>query len=162
MTDTSLAAQIIELLKKKQWKIRCVESCTAGALTAAIGAVSGASSVLDRSWVTYSNQAKHEEVGVPLHLIETYGAVSEQVVIAMAEGAVKGCEDDTVSISVSGIAGPDGGTADKPVGTVWVGFKLPYQDTMTQHFHFDGTRAQIQQHALSSALTMPLAAIESA
>jgi len=156
MTNTPLAAQLIDLLNQKQWKIRCVESCTAGALTAAIGAVAGASSVLDRSWVTYSNQAKHEEVGVPLHLIETYGAVSEQVVIAMAEGAVKGCEDDTVSISVSGIAGPGGGTKDKPVGTVWIGLKVPHQHAIAQCFYFKGSRAQIQSCAIQQALAMPL------
>ena len=147
-----LAQQLVHQLKEKGWKIRCVESCTAGGLTAAIGAISGASEVLDRSWVTYSNQAKHEEVGVPLELLENYGAVSEPVVIAMAKGAVIGCEDSTVAISVSGIAGPGGGTADKPVGTVWIGISVPQKKLHAKHFLFDGGRADIQQSAISAAL----------
>jgi len=150
------AELLIDYLKQRHWHIRCVESCTAGALTAAIGAVAGASSVLDRSWVTYTNQAKHEEVGVPLDVIEQYGAVSKEVVIAMAEGAVKTCEQNTVALSISGIAGPDGGTAEKPVGTVWIACKIPQQNTITQCFHFQGSRQNIQKQAVNQALAMPL------
>ncbi len=153
----SQAEQLMTLLKEKQWHIRCVESCTAGALTAAIGAVSGASAVLDRSWVTYTNQAKHEEVGVPFDVLEQFGAVSEQVVIAMVEGAVKGCEHNTMAISISGIAGPDGGTMDKPVGTVWIGLKQPNQTAFAQCFHFKGNRIYIQNAAVNQALKIPLA-----
>ncbi|MDX8388498.1 MAG: CinA family protein [Ghiorsea sp.] len=151
-SNHELAELLIKHLQEKGWFIRCVESCTAGAITATIGQISGASTVLDRSWVTYSNQAKHEEVGVPLATLETYGAVSKQVVSAMAEGAVKDCEHNTVSISVSGIAGPNGGTADKPVGTVWLGIKIPNQTTHTQCFLFEGDRNSIQQQAINSAL----------
>ena len=154
----SQAEQLMTLLKGKQWHIRCVESCTAGALTAAIGAVSGASAVLDRSWVTYSNQAKHEEVNVPLAVLEQFGAVSEQVVIAMVEGAVKGCEHNTIAISISGIAGPDGGTMDKPVGTVWIGLKQPNQTAFAKVFYFKGERHEIQNQAVHQALAMPLQA----
>lgn len=150
------ALDLIRLLQQKQWQIRCVESCTAGGLTAAIGAVAGASSVLDRSWVTYSNQAKHEEVGVAWQTLETYGAVSEAVVLAMAEGAVRGCEHNTLSLAVSGIAGPDGGSKDKPVGTVWIACKAPTQATFAQCFHFKGERTDIQYQAVEQALTMPL------
>ena len=150
------AELLIDYLKQRHWHIRCVESCTAGALTAAIGAVAGASSVLDRSWVTYTNQAKHEEVGVPLELFEQYGAVSEQVVLAMVNGAVQGCEANTVALSVSGIAGPDGGSPDKPVGTVWIGLKLPNCDAVAQCFHFQGSRHDIQNQAVNQALAMPL------
>jgi len=149
------AQRLVGFLQEHQWSIRCVESCTAGGLTAALGKVAGVSSVLDRSWVTYSNQAKHEEVGVPLTLLAQYGAVSEQVVLAMAQGAVQGCENNTVAISVSGIAGPDGGSKDKPVGTVWIGLKIPRQKAMAQCFHFKGSRTEIQSQAVTHALTMP-------
>jgi len=82
------AQDLMRYLQHNNWQLRCVESCTAGGLTAAIGAIAGASSVLDRSWITYTNLAKHEEVGVPLATLEKFGAVSKEVVLAMAEGAV--------------------------------------------------------------------------
>ncbi|MDQ6976531.1 MAG: CinA family protein, partial [Ghiorsea sp.] len=133
MNQTTVQAeQLILYLQQHHWQIRCVESCTAGALTAAIGAIAGVSSVLDRSWITYSNQAKHEEVGVSLETLETYGAVSEEVVLSMAEGAVRDCEEHTLSLAVSGIAGPDGGSKDKPVGTVWIACKVPAQAAFAQ------------------------------
>ncbi|WP_038247699.1 CinA family protein [Ghiorsea bivora] len=150
------AQHLIQKLQQNHWQIRCVESCTAGALTAAIGSIAGASSVLDRSWVTYSNQAKHEEVGVPLKTLETYGAVSKEVVLSMAEGAVRGCENHTLSLAVSGIAGPDGGRKNKPVGTVWIACKTPSQAAYAQCFHFKGSRTEIQLQAVTQALTMPL------
>ena len=150
------AQHLIRQLQQNHWQVRCVESCTAGALTAAIGAIAGASSVLDRSWVTYSNQAKHEEVGVPLDTLKTYGAVSKEVVLSMAEGAVHGCENNTLSLAVSGIAGPDGGSNDKPVGTVWIACKMPSQAAYAQCFHFKGSRTEIQSQAVTHALTMPL------
>ena len=151
------AQHLIHKLQQNHWQMRCVESCTAGALTAAIGAIAGASSVLDRSWVTYSNQAKHEEVGVPLHTLETYGAVSQEVVLSMAEGAVRGCENHTLSLAVSGIAGPDGGSKDKPIGTVWIACKMPSQAAFAQCFHFKGNRIYIQNAAVNQALKIPLA-----
>jgi len=152
----SPAEQLIHFLKEKQWKIRCVESCTAGAVTAAIGSIAGASAVLDRSWVTYTNQAKHEEVGVPLDVLDKHGAVSKAVVLAMAEGAVSNCESDTLAISVSGIAGPDGGSKDKPVGMVWMGLKIPHQPATATCFYFQGSRTDIQSQAVAHALAMPL------
>ncbi|MDX8381223.1 MAG: CinA family protein [Ghiorsea sp.] len=152
----SAAEQLIHFLKEKQWKIRCVESCTAGAVTAAIGSVTGASDVLDRSWVTYSNQAKHEEVGVPLAELETYGAVSQEVVLSMVNGAVLNCESDTLAISISGIAGPSGGTAEKPVGMIWMGIKIPHQPATATCFYFQGNRTDIQSQAVAHALAMPL------
>ena len=152
------AEQLIHYLKQHAWQVRCVESCTAGSLTAAIGAVSGVSEVLDRSWVTYSNQAKHEEVHVPLETLETFGAVSQEVVLAMVEGAVQGCEDNTLALAVSGIAGPSGGTKDKPVGTVWIALKRPSQAAIAQCFHFDGSRGEVQNQAVQQALAMPLQA----
>ena len=95
----SLAAQLINTLHEKKWKVRCIESCTAGALSAAIGGIDGASLVLDRSWVTYSNQAKVEEVDVPAELIASCGAVSKEVALAMAGGRVKDCKQTSQSVS---------------------------------------------------------------
>lgn len=155
-----LAEQLVKQLQQKQWFIRCVESCTAGALTAAIGSVSGASTVLDRSWVTYSNKAKREEVGVPVELLETHGAVSKEVVMAMAEGALKGCEENTLSISISGIAGPSGGTPEKPVGTVWIAVKAPGHSSQAQLFQLQGSRCLIQEQAVFHALTMATAGFD--
>ncbi len=152
------AEQLINHLKQQRWQIRCVESCTAGGLTAAIGAIPGASEVLDRSWVTYSNQAKHEEVHVPLETLETFGAVSQEVVTAMVNGAVQGCIQHTLVLAISGIAGPSGGTKDKPVGTVWIGLKTPNKEATAQCFHFQGSRQDVQQQAIKAALTMPLQA----
>lgn len=150
------AQQLVNFLQDKQWKIRCVESCTAGALTASIGEIAGVSAVLERSWVTYSNQAKVEEVGVPLASLDTFGAVSKEVVTAMADGAVAGCEHDTLAIAISGIAGPSGGTTEKPVGTVWIGLKAPGQPVQAKCFHWHGSRKQIQKQAVQHALAMPL------
>ncbi len=150
------AEQLVRYLQDKQWRIRCVESCTAGGLTAALGSIAGVSEVLDRSWVTYSNQAKHEEVGVPWALLEAHGAVSQEVALAMSEGAVSGCEHDTLALAITGIAGPGGGSADKPVGTVWIALKQPHQPAFARCFHFQGTRAQVQHAAILQALTMPL------
>ncbi|MDX8383976.1 MAG: CinA family protein [Ghiorsea sp.] len=152
------AKQLVDTLLENEWKIRCVESCTAGALSAAIGGINGASAVLDRSWVTYSNQAKVEEVGVAAELIAACGAVSQEVVLAMAEGAVKDGEHNVLSISISGVAGPTGGTAEKPVGTVWIGWKAPYSDADAQVFHFKGNRASIQEQAVAAALQVALQA----
>ncbi len=150
------AQQLVDFLHDKKWQIRCVESCTAGALTASLGEIAGVSSVLERSWVTYSNQAKMEEVGVPLALLESYGAVSKEVVIAMAEGAVVGCEDHTLAIAISGIAGPGGGTIEKPLGTVWIALKMPHQSAQAQCFQCHGSRKEIQTLAVQHALAMPL------
>lgn len=154
------AELLIQSLRIQGFKIRCVESCTAGSLTASLGALAGVSDVLDRSWITYSNQAKHEEVGVSLMLLDTYGAVSQEVVLAMANGAVLGCETHTVSISISGIAGPGGGSPTKPVGTVWLGVKKPYHQPKAQHCALHGSRHDIQQQAVLQALMFCLSYLE--
>ncbi|OIP98610.1 MAG: hypothetical protein AUK35_10255 [Zetaproteobacteria bacterium CG2_30_46_52] len=146
------AETLLSKLRSKSWQLRCVESCTAGGLSAAFGAVSGASDVLDRSWVTYSNQAKIEEVSVDEDLLKAFGAVSAEVVIAMANGAVVGAEHNTVAISISGIAGPGGGSSDKPVGTVFMGFKFPQQAAFAEHYLFTGSRTEIQEKAINQAI----------
>lgn len=120
MFDTDLIARTKELLQsagEKQWRISCAESCTGGLIAGLLTEIPGSSQIIGRSFVTYSNRAKRELLSVPDQLLKDYGAVSEEVVRAMAQG-VFNCTSAHLTIAVSGIAGPDGGTDDKPVGMV--------------------------------------------
>lgn len=116
-TDIAHAAELLERCRNARLKLVTAESCTAGLIAATLGAVPGASRVLERGFVTYSNEAKAEVLGVPADLIASKGAVSAEVARAMAEGALKQSRAD-LAVAVTGIAGPDGGSADKPVGLV--------------------------------------------
>lgn len=113
----SLARQMIEAAAGRGLMIATAESCTGGLVAAALTAVAGSSAVVDRGFVTYSNAAKSRMLDVPSDLIETFGAVSEPVARAMAQGAVAH-SDAEISVSITGVAGPGGGSADKPVGLV--------------------------------------------
>jgi nicotinamide-nucleotide amidase len=115
-----LARQVIETAAARGLTLATAESCTGGLVAAALTAVAGSSAVVDRGFVTYSNAAKTELLGVPADLIETVGAVSEAVARAMADGAVAHSPAQ-VAVSVTGVAGPGGGSADKPVGLVHFG-----------------------------------------
>jgi len=143
--------QVIASLKQHRLSIRTVESCTAGGIAARLCRVPGASEVVDRAWVTYSNKAKQEEVGVAAALLEQQGAVSEAVVRAMAEG---GADASHVCIAVSGIAGPGGGTIEKPVGTVWIAFAKAGQGTLSQCVNLSGARHEIQSRTVIAALNL--------
>jgi len=134
--------------------LRTAESCTAGAIAAEIASVSGASSVLDRGWVTYSNEAKIEVLGVPKAYLENDGAVSQSVVEAMAEG---GCDVSNLCIAVSGIAGPSGGSAQKPVGTVWLATAMTGFPTQSHVCHFSGNRHAVQRQTVEQAVKDMLA-----
>lgn len=149
--------QVIATLRKHGLGIRTVESCTGGGIAARLCRVPGASAVMDRSWVTYSNAAKVEEVGVNPLLITDFGAVSREVVLAMAEG---GADDKHGCIAVSGIAGPGGGSADKPVGMVWVAVSLPGDTTATRCLHLSGSRHEIQSRTVIEALYLLLTEME--
>ena len=116
-----LVQQLAAKLTEKGWMLATAESCTGGMIAAACTDLAGSSQWFDRGFVTYSNEAKTEMLGVPAELIAKHGAVSEEVVRAMAEGAIRHSRAQ-VSIAVTGIAGPGGGSAEKPVGTVWVGW----------------------------------------
>jgi len=149
--------QVVDLLRQKQLRLRTAESCTAGGIAARIGRVPGASDVLDRSWVTYSNEAKSEELGVDAALIERFGAVSAEVVAAMAEG---GSDDGVVCIAVSGIAGPFGGSDYKPVGTVWIAVALSGHKGVSQLLTLSGSRSEVQWRTINAALILLLAQVE--
>lgn len=116
----SLARQVIEAAVARGLTIATAESCTGGLVAGALTAIAGSSAVVERGFITYSNAAKTELLGVPAELIEAHGAVSEPVARAMADGAVKRSPAQ-VSVSVTGVAGPGGGSADKPVGLVHFG-----------------------------------------
>jgi nicotinamide-nucleotide amidase len=111
------AATLLDLLRARELKLATAESCTGGLIAAILTEVPGSSDVFERGFVTYSNEAKTEMLGVPAALIKEHGAVSEEVARAMAEGALRNSRAD-IAVSVTGVAGPDGGSAEKPVGLV--------------------------------------------
>jgi len=145
-----LVGQIADLLQKKQWLMTAAESCTGGLISAACTELAGSSVWFERGFVTYSNAAKTELLGVAAALIAAHGAVSEEVVRAMAGGAITHSAAQ-VAIAVTGVAGPSGGSQAKPVGTVWFGFLVDGR-LSSEMKHFDGDRAAVRaatvQHAL--------------
>jgi nicotinamide-nucleotide amidase len=146
-----LAQQLGDILLAKGWQISCAESCTGGGIGYAITEVSGSSKWFERGFITYSNQAKQDMLGVSPVTLERYGAVSAQTVEAMAAGAAKGAGAQC-AIAVSGIAGPEGGSADKPVGTVWFAFALEQQQ-LAEKQQFSGSRQQVRQQAVDYGLS---------
>ncbi len=159
--ETSLYIETVETLleacRQRGVLLRTAESCTAGAIAAAIASVPGASIVLDRGWITYSNQAKMDELAVPEAALKQYGAVSQVVVKAMAEG---GSDAGVLCVAVSGIAGPGGGSAEKPVGTVWIATSLNGQPAQAQMYRFSGDRQAIQQQTVLQALRHMLQCVQ--
>jgi len=138
-------------LKSCGLKVRFAESCTGGGLSERLSRVPGSSEVLDAAWITYSNDAKHALLKVPKRLISRHGAVSHEVVEAMAQA---GCDKAHACVAVSGIAGPDGGSEDKPVGTVWMAAALPDGKIQAQCRHFSGSRAMIRQKTVNDAFAL--------
>lgn len=154
----SLAAQALETdlthiaaqLQARGWMLTTAESCTGGMIAAACTDLAGSSQWFERGFVSYSNAAKTELLGVPASLIAAHGAVSEPVARAMAEGALAHAHAQ-VSLAVTGVAGPSGGSADKPVGTVWFGWCVAGQ-THSELQHFAGDRAAVRLATLCHAL----------
>lgn len=146
------ARLLISLFAERDIKIATAESCTGGLLAGLLTEIPGSSAVLDRGFVTYSNEAKHEMIGVPIDLLMSYGAVSSEVAKAMASGA-HFCSNADVAISITGVAGPDGGTKDKPVGLVHFGFSADDRETGHVRCLFENTgRDGIRYQALVQAL----------
>lgn len=146
----SLVAELHDLLIQKNLCLSVAESCTGGLLAAYLTATPGCSLWFDRGFVTYSNLAKQEMLGVSATLLDKFGAVSKEVVCAMAEGAVSHSGAD-VTIAISGIAGPGGGSLAKPVGTVWLAFAYK-ERIFSQSFVFAGDRAKVREQAVLEAL----------
>ncbi|OAG28695.1 CinA family nicotinamide mononucleotide deamidase-related protein [Thermodesulfatator autotrophicus] len=145
-----LEGVIGKLLLERKETLALAESCTGGLVASRITRIPGSSAYFERGVVSYSNEAKIEILGVPEEDIKTFGAVSEPVAKAMAEG-VKKLAKTTYGIGITGIAGPTGGTKDKPVGTVWIGFSCK-DGTVAQCFLFPGNRHTVQDYAASTAL----------
>lgn len=153
--DIEQLAQLLgQKLLAKNWTISCAESCTGGGIGYAITSISGSSTWFNRGFITYSNEAKQQLLGVTAQTLSNYGAVSAQTVEEMAQGAARAANAQ-VAISVSGIAGPDGGSVEKPVGTVWFGFYIDGQTHSLMQL-FKGDRQQVRMKAVEFALSKVL------
>lgn len=152
-----LILSIFEKLQARNWMIATAESCTGGMIASHLTAVPGSSLYLDRGFVTYSNQAKMDMLSVPAALIDEYGAVSAQVAEAMAQGALK-ASNAKITVSVTGIAGPGGGSDEKPVGLVHIGVST-WDTSLTFKHVFDGDRDAVRAQATQAALKHVLEAL---
>jgi nicotinamide-nucleotide amidase len=149
-----IAEKILQSFQHSELKIATAESCTGGMVSAALTSVPGSSAVFDRGFVTYSNEAKRDQLHVSPDTLAEFGAVSEQTAIEMAVGALRASAAN-IAISITGVAGPDGGSREKPVGLVYFGLAWgnPLDcETKVYKQVFPGTRAEIREAALSFAL----------
>ncbi len=153
------AEAIIKQAEAKSVFIGTAESCTGGMIIASLTDIAGSSAVVDRGFITYSNQAKSELLDVAPELITAHGAVSSEVTSAMAEGAALRISpsDHAIAVSVSGVAGPGGGSTAKPVGFVWFGLTHRHNgslNTITMNMQFEGDRAEVRHAATMHALAL--------
>ena len=150
--ETSLEQSVVELLLANGLTVTTAESCTGGLIAGRLINVPGVSEIFKSGYITYSNKAKRKIIGVKRKSLEKYGAVSAQVVREMAEGVAAYTKSD-VAVAVSGIAGPDGGTAEKPVGLVYIAVSVCGQVTV-KDYHFSGNRAKVRESSVASALIL--------
>jgi nicotinamide-nucleotide amidase len=149
-----LAEQVLDAARAKNLCLVTAESCTGGLIAGLLTEIPGSSDVVERGFVTYSNRAKEDLLGVPAALIRQYGAVSEPVARAMAEGALK-YSPAQLSVAVTGIAGPGGGSAEKPVGLVYVAAMRASEKPISQEFRFgDLGRGEIRSRTIAEALIL--------
>ena len=146
-------SQFLQTCRLKKLKLATAESCTGGLIASLMTAIEGSSDIFDRGFVTYSNEAKIDCLGVPISLINQFGAVSEQVAKVMAEGTLAN-SNAHLSLSVTGIAGPGGGTEQKPVGLVCIGSALAHSDTIVETHTFSGGRDTVRNKAVAQAITI--------
>ncbi len=147
------AAAVLQRLRESGHRAATAESCTGGLIAAALTHIAGSSDVVDRGFVTYSNAAKTEMLGVPASLIASHGAVSEQVAVAMAQGALGRSAADLV-VAVTGVAGPGGGSEEKPVGLVWFGLARRGREVLTERRIFAGDRSAVRAATVAHALAL--------
>ena len=147
----SLADKVGQRLLADKLILVTAESCTGGWIAQAITTIAGSSQWFDRGFVTYTNQAKQDMLGVTLDTLNTHGAVSEQTVIEMVKGALKNSQAD-VAVAVSGIAGPGGGSLEKPVGLVWHAWATRSNQPVTQSEHYLGNRKEVREQTVKTAL----------
>ncbi|HVJ33495.1 MAG TPA: CinA family protein [Terriglobia bacterium] len=150
---------LLDLYRRRGWMVATAESCTGGLIAATLTEIAGSSDVVDRGFVTYSNEAKTDLLGVPAAMIAAHGAVSAEVAAAMARGALEHSRA-TVSVAVTGIAGPGGGSAEKPVGLVYIGVarrdlvKRELGDPLVERHVFDGRRHEIRLQTVARAIDL--------
>ncbi|MBL8709696.1 MAG: CinA family protein [Rhodospirillaceae bacterium] len=144
-------ADLLDLYRQRGLKIATAESCTGGLIAATLTSLPGSSDVFERGWVTYSNDAKSENLGVPPDLIAEKGAVSAEVAEAMARGVLRRAQAD-VAVSVTGVAGPGGGSIEKPVGLVYIGLARKDGWSQVERCEFTGGRDDVRRQAVARAL----------
>jgi len=152
---TVTASAVLDCARAMGWKIATAESCSGGLIAASLTEIPGSSDVFERGFVTYSNEAKHELLGVPENVLLEYGAVSEPVARGMALGALDHSRADLV-VAVTGIAGPGGGSAEKPVGLVYIGFGRRGEFVSVERNIFPGNRTDIRRATARRALELLL------
>lgn len=150
-----LAKDVLVTAKANGMHITTAESCTGGLVSSCLTAIPGSSQVLDSGFVTYSNEAKTRLLGVPRDLIAENGAVSDIVAAAMAEGALAQTDAD-LAIAITGIAGPDGGSKDKPVGLVFLALAQANRDAVVKRYVFAGTRTDVRRATVAAAMELLL------
>lgn len=147
----SLARRLGRLLSARGWKCACAESCTGGYLAQTITAIPGSSGWFERGFVSYSNLSKTQLLGVPAHVLERHGAVSEAAARAMAEGALHASQAQ-IAVAITGIAGPGGARPGKPVGTVFLALARDGHETESEQHRYRGGRQAVRQSAVLAAL----------
>ncbi len=155
----SLAKEVLVAAKSRNKRIVTAESCTGGLLSGCLTASPGSSSVIDCGFITYSDESKTQLLGVPSDAIKDLGAVSDVVASAMAEGALAQANAG-IAVSITGIAGPDGGTKEKPVGLVYMALAQTDQDAQVKRYVFAGTRTDIRRAAVGAALELVLTCLK--
>ena len=154
-----LVEKLTALLKENKMMLVTAESCTGGLLAATMTHKPGASEVFERGFVTYSNEAKHEELGVPEDILEKFGAVSAETAEMMAKGALENSHAG-IAVSITGVAGPDGDTDKKPVGLVFFGYALKGGSCGSVEYKFEGNREQIRVTSTMTALKHLISVLE--
>lgn len=150
-----LASRVLDRARERGLMVATAESCTGGLIAGCLTEIAGSSAVVERGFVTYSNEAKSEMLGVPAETIAAVGAVSEEVARAMAEGALARSRAG-LTVAVTGVAGPGGGSAEKPVGLVHFGCALDGGETVHRRIVFDGDRSGVRRQTVRTALEMLL------
>ena len=152
MEPHAAAQAVIDLCREREWTLATAESCTGGLVGAALTALAGASDVYVGGVVAYSNEVKRSQLGVATESLREHGAVSAETAVSMAAGARRALDAD-VGVSVTGVAGPEGGTAEKPVGLVFITVETP-EDQSTERLQLDGDRNAIREGATRRALLL--------
>ncbi len=158
-TFHSILQELSSILKKLHWQLVTAESCTGGLIASSITDLAGSSEWFERGFITYSNLSKQQMLGVPEELIMHYGAVSEEVALSMANGALQHSVGQ-IALAVTGIAGPAGGSIEKPVGTVCFAWSIRNRSSCVLRKHFNGTRQEIRLAAAQEALYGTLSLIQ--